>query len=146
MLQEQHMEWSDQPSSCLLSAAWWRPARAQFCRLINVCLLCAGFLLWDQNRRRFEGFSMVILFAREREASCARWCHTAWTYFIKLLFLLPLVHYSFTRQLHSSICPIRPERQSRTVLSVIRPRGGPVRASRWNASPPSDHGRTAVCG
>lgn len=51
-----------------------------------------------------------------------------------LLLLLPTVHYSLASQLHSSICPIRPERQSGTVLPVIRPRGGPVRASRWNAS------------
>lgn len=49
--------------------------------------------------------------------------------------LLPMVQYSIASQLHSSICPITPERQSGTVLSVIRPCGGPVRATRWNASP-----------
>lgn len=46
-----------------------------------------------------------------------------------LLLLLPMIHYSITSQLHSSICPIRPERQSGTVLSVICPCGGPVRGS-----------------
>lgn len=83
----------------------------------------------------FEGFSMIISIAERKKQSLVRaralTSHAPYARLklIVLLFpLLPLVRYSLASQPRcSSICPIRPERQSRTVLSVIRPRGGPVR-------------------
>lgn len=64
----------------------------------------------------------------------------------KLLFFLLPVQRSAASQLHASICPIRPERQSRTILSVIRPHGGPARASRWIGFPSLIAEAAAVCG
>lgn len=74
--------------SCFVSAAWWRPARVtqRFCRLINVCLLCAGFLLWDQKRRRFEGLSMIN-FISESKRSLVR---TLVSYSMDVFYQTPL--------------------------------------------------------